>query len=145
MGKDKDKKKKQTVQEQKPVYSNMGARRAVLMTGFGLSIAAVILVALGALNMFVMPNMFKTAHPINAVLLVLAIGAALAFVGLVFGVAGANTNKPIARLSFFFSINAFIIAVGMLIVLLLLFKLLIPIPGLEGFVRSAKGGVALLV
>lgn len=128
------KKKRVVISEQpKQPYSNMGARKFVLMVGLALSVAAVALVALGAVNLLLIPNMFKSDKPLDIILLLLAAGAVVAFVALIFGVAGANASKPLARLSFFFSINAFIIGVGMLIVVLFIFKGVIPLPGLEGF------------
>ncbi len=126
--------KKKNIQNtlQEDPYSNMQARKTVLMIGLGFSVAAVIFLVLGAFDMFLFPNMFKSQKPLDVVLILLAVAAGLAVVGLVLGVAGANTSKPIAKLSFFFSVNSFIISAGMLIVLLLFFKGIIPLPGLEG-------------
>lgn len=114
----------------------MGARKAVLMIGLALTIAAAALVVVGALNIFLMPNMFGSDSPLDIILYLLAGGVIVAFVGVVFSVAGANTSKPLARLSFFLGINAFILGMGMLIVMLLFFKAIIPLPGLEGFLGT---------
>ncbi len=129
---DKKKKSSQNTEATSQPYSNMGARKVVLMIGLALSIVAAALVVFGAFNIFVMPNMFHSEKPLDIILYFLAGGVIVAFAGLVFAVAGANTSKPLARLSFFLSINAFIIGMGMLIVMLLLFKGIIPLPGLEG-------------
>lgn len=118
---------------QKQPYSNMGARKACLMIGLVLTLLAAAFVVLGAFNLFLTPNMFKVSNPLDIIIYLLLAGVGVAFVGVVFSVAGANTSKPLARLSFFFGINAFIIGAGMLIVVLLIFKGLIPLPGLESF------------
>ncbi len=119
-------------------YSNMGARKVVLMLGLALTICAAALVVLGAFNIFVTPNMFHSQKPLDIILYLLAAGVIVAFVGLVFSVAGANTAKPLARLSFFLGVNAFIIGMAMLLVMLLFFKGLIPLPGLESFLGGKK-------
>lgn len=132
-----DKKKRTAITEEtRRPYSNMGARKAVLMIGLALTIAAAALVVVGALNIFLMPNMFGSDSPLDIILYLLAGGVIVAFVGVVFSVAGANTSKPLARLSFFLGINAFILGMGMLIVMLLFFKAIIPLPGLEGFLGT---------
>lgn len=138
MAKSQNKSKKTKKAEPKQPYSNMEARKAVLMIGLVMSIIALGLVVVGALNLFAMPNMFKTDKPLDVMIYLLAAGVGVAFVALVFGVAGANTSKPIARLSFFFSINSFIFGTGILIVVLLVFKGLIPLPGLEAVSGGSK-------
>lgn len=133
---DKKKKKTEITEEVRQPYSNMEARKVVLMIGLSLTIVAAVLVVLGAFNIFVSPNMFNSDKPLDIILYLLGAGIIIAFVGIVFSVAGANTSKPLARLSFFLGVNAFIIGAGMLIVMLLFFKAIIPLPGLEGFLGN---------
>ncbi|MDE6302632.1 MAG: hypothetical protein K2M36_03480, partial [Clostridia bacterium] len=107
-------------------YTNMAARRSVLLAGFVISIAGFILVLLGFLFLFA-PSVNITSDSSPSVVLawLLACGIAAAFIGTVLTVAGANTNKGIARLSMFLSTISFI-AGAALLAIILLFRTVLP-------------------
>lgn len=104
----------QAVQSQP--YSDMKARKVVLILGFALTIASFVSALCSSLLLFVPGN--GAGFPVITALYVIAMSCA--FIGIVFAVAGANTNKIIARLSFFFGTVSFICSAGFLLVLLLI-------------------------
>ena len=103
----------QAVQSQP--YSDMKARKIVLILGFALTIASFVAALCSSLLLFVPGN----GAGFSAISALYVIAMSCAFVGIVFAVAGANTNKVIARLSFFFGTVSFICSAGFLVVLLL--------------------------
>lgn len=111
-------------------YSNMPARRGVLVTGFILSVASLILVVMSFLLLF-MPEI-NLIHSSPSVMLkwMLIVGISVAFIGTVFTVAGANTIKIMARFSMLFSTLSFI-AGAALLVIVLLFRTILPIDAIE--------------
>lgn len=116
----------------KQPYTNMGARKLVLFLGFVLCIAAFAIVLVGVLSLFI-PNMSLNVGDLTglkSLTVIFACGLGLAFVGTVFALAGANTAKGIARLSFTLGLLAFIVAIAMLLITLL-FKTILPIEALN--------------
>ena len=111
---------KQSVQTQSQPYSNMAARKTVLVLGFVMTCAGFVAALYATLVFF-----FPTLNFLNGVLAVdlmkwLYIASlSLSFVGIVFSVSGANTMKGLARLSFFFGTLSFIISAALLVVILL--------------------------
>lgn len=124
------KKKKKSGKVQQP-YRDMHARKSILVTGFVIVLVSLILVAYGALCLF-LPNVnfFKKLYSLYLIYGLLGGGVAAAFIGTVFTVAGANTKKSLARLSMFFGVNVFLIGTGILITVLL-FSAVIPFPALR--------------
>ncbi len=109
----------------------MPARRAVLWMGFALSIVGLVVVALGALFLFVPKMRFIDGiQPALLLEIIFALGTGLCFIAVIFAVAGANTNKGIARLSFFFGTLAFIVGAAMLVVILF-FRTILPLDAFE--------------
>ena len=115
--------------EQEAPYSNMAARRIVLLIGLSLTAVGFVFVLFGALNLFAFPNMFGAPNPHDVMIAMFATGLAADFVGIVFAVAGGNTAKPLARLAFFLGLLSFIVGAGMLTVAFIL--KLIPTPAFE--------------
>jgi len=111
-------------------YSNMAARKVVLFIGLALSVAALLAVIFGALVMFVPSISIPKIPPTVLYMWLFSAGVIAAFLGAVFTVAGANTSKPIARLSMFFEIMAFI-AGAALLVIVWFFKTLIPFEAID--------------
>lgn len=122
------KKKKKTIYKQP--YKNMAARRTVLVIGLIVSIISLLLVAFGAMLFFIPSMNFFSASPLPVFMIIFGIGAGLAFVGLVFAVAGANTGKPLARISFALALIAFFVGMGFFIAGLL-FHTILPVPAME--------------
>ncbi len=105
--------------EQKPPYSNMAARKIVLIVGASLTAAAFV-IALYATLAFFIPGMIAQSATLPGVIVKALYITALAgsFIGLVLSVAGANTKKSIARLSFFLGTVTFIVSAAFLVILL---------------------------
>ena len=120
-----------------PVYKDMKARKAVLVTGFALCIAAFAATLAAMLIMFVPGLTFKsaslTAFELNFGLF--AFGVCASFVGVVFSVAGANTSTATARFSFAFGVLSFIVAAVMMLICLF-FKTLLPLDAIKHAVIS---------
>lgn len=116
--KKKEKKNKEDKKEEKDnklPYKNMGARKIVLLVGFAFSTIGFALMAFSIATLL-SPNEFATLSmfiPINIT------SCACSFVGMVLSVAGANTKKGLAKLSFFFATLGFILSAGMLVVMLI--------------------------
>jgi len=97
----------------KQPYKNMKTRKIVLLIGFLISFVGFALMAFSLVSLLV-PNTFATIKlfiPIDIA------SCAASFVGAVFAIAGANTKKSIARLSFFFAILGFVISSAMLVIM----------------------------
>ena len=93
---------------------------------------------LGALVFFVPGfEVIKGTRPLIQIIYLLAAGLIACFIGIVFAVAGANTMKGIARLSFFIGSVSFIIGAALLIVALF-FKTFIPNYFVEGGEQAAE-------
>lgn len=109
----------QNVQNAQP-YSNMKARRVVLILGFVMTLIGFIAALYASLALF-FPSLCvpKDVLPFKSLSTLYVVSMSLSFLGIVFAVAGANTQKAIARLSFFFGAVAFIGSAGFLVVLLL--------------------------
>ena len=117
--------------EVKQPYSHMFARKIVLLIGLVITLLGFIAVLLGALVLFLPGiNVIQGMKPITQIIYLMAAGLVACFVGVVFAVAGANTIKPLARLSFFLGSVAFI-AGAALLVICLFFQTILPIPALE--------------
>lgn len=107
----------QTAQSQP--YSDMAARKIVLILGFVMTLLGFLTMIYASLVFF-----FPAANFVKSVLggdlvrgLYIA-SLALSFVGVVFSVAGANTKTGLARLSFFFGTFGFIFSAAFLVVVL---------------------------
>lgn len=123
------KKSKQQTNEQP--YSNMGARRIVLILGAVITLIGFIAVLLGALVLFVPGfDVIKGTRPITQITYIMIAGISACFVGIVFSVAGANTMKGLARLAFFLGTVAFIVGAALLVISLF-FQTILPLPALE--------------
>ncbi len=111
-------------------YTNMHARKGVLITGFTFSILSFALVLTGCLLLFV-PSLNIAANASPSILLkwLLIIGVSAAFIATVFTVSGANTLKPIAHLSMFLSTVSFITGAALLVIILL-FRTILPLDAL---------------
>lgn len=98
----------------------MKARRVVLVLGFVMTLASFVVALYASLSLFFPAIAVPTdVLPFKAISTLYVVSMSLAFIGIVFAVAGANTQKAIARLSFFFGTIAFIGSAGFLVVLLL--------------------------
>lgn len=122
--------KKDKKEEKKEPYRNMAARKIVLLIGFILSSAGFAMMVFSAVSLFV-PNDFAN---ISIFIPVDIVACALSFAGMVLSVAGANTKKGIAKLSFLFAILGFIISAGMLVVMLA--SQLLPLQAIERFLKG---------
>ena len=122
--------KKSSEQNEQP-YSNMFARRIVLLVGLVITILGFIAVLLGALVLF-LPNLdiIKGVRPILQITYLMAAGISACFVGVVFAVAGANTMKALARLAFFLGTVGFIVGAALLVISLF-FQTILPLPAIE--------------
>ena len=130
-------KKKQAADKQP--YSNMFARRIVLLVGLGITVLGFLAVLLGALVLFVPDlDVIKGYKPITQIIYLLSAGLVACFVGVVLAVAGANTMKALARLAFFLGSVSFIVGAAILVICLF-FKTVLPLPALE---RLAGGETA---
>lgn len=99
-------------------YKNMAARKGVLMSGFVLTLIGFGLVVAGLICLFF--GVHVGANPTELLMALYLAGAIACFVGIIFAVAGANTKKSIARLSFALGALAFIFGVASVIVMLAL-------------------------
>ena len=123
--------------QQTQPYSDMPARKAVLIVGFVMTTLAILATVYSSLVFFFPALNFSDA--VIAVDLIKGLYIAslvLSFIGVVLSVAGANTMKGLARLSFFFGTFAFIFSAAFLVVILF-FDTLIPF-GALGRLNSPK-------
>ncbi|MCM1306655.1 MAG: hypothetical protein NC037_02180 [Bacteroides sp.] len=112
-------------------YSNMRARRDVLISGFVFSLAGFVLVLMACLFLFVPKiNFFPQASPSVLLKWLLIAGIAICFIGTVLTVAGANTIKPLARFSMFLSTISFVVGAALLLIILL-FRTILPLDAIE--------------
>ncbi len=118
--------KQKAAQVQSQPYSNMAARKIVLIIGFVMT-AVGFLATIYASLIFFLPVLNFTKNILAADLMkgLFITSMSLSFVGLVLSVAGANTMKGLARLSFFFGTMSFIVSAAFLVVVLF-FKTFIP-------------------
>ncbi len=120
-----------TQKPQSQPYSNMPARRGVLIAGFVLSLAGFALVLTSCLFLFVPSiNFVHQVAPTILLKWLLIAGIALAFAGTLFSVAGANTMKSVARLSMFLSTVSFIVGAALLVIVLL-FRSVLPLDAIQ--------------
>lgn len=112
--------------QSKEPYSNMHARKIVLFVGFFVALAG-FLCALFASLVFFLPdlNFVNSILPSQLVKILYFISLGLSFVGIVLCVAGANTQKGLARLGFFLGTITFVLSAAFLVVILF-FSTLIP-------------------
>lgn len=123
------KKHSQTTESQP--YSNMRARRDVLISGFILALVSFALVLTSCLFLFVPSiNFIPKASPSVLLKWMLVAGISVAFVGTVLTVAGANTKKSLARFSMFVSTISFIVGAALLMIILL-FRTILPLDAIE--------------
>ena len=123
------KKHSQTTEPQP--YSNMRARRDVLISGFILSLVSFALVLTSCLFLFVPSiNFIPQASPSVLLKWLLIAGISVGFVSTVLAVAGANTIKALARLSMFISTISFIVGAAILMIILL-FRTILPLDAIE--------------
>ncbi len=106
---DKKKRKNKKMVDQNQVYSNMKARAIVLFVGLGLTTVAFVFAALSVFMLFFNMEGMVPENQTTASLTKIFSSVALStsFVGVILSVAGANTHKGLARLSFFFAIVGF--------------------------------------
>ncbi|MEG1529159.1 MAG: hypothetical protein RR405_02295 [Clostridia bacterium] len=116
-----------------PVYKDMKGRKIVLVLGLLMTIASFAIVVFAMLTLFI-PNLdIKPIAGLTALAMntyFYGIGVGLGFIGLVFTVAGANTAKGLARLSFLLGILAFLVGSAMLVITLF-FKTILPIEAIQ--------------
>ena len=123
--------KKKSKETNEQPYSNMFARRIVLILGAVITLVGFIAVLLGALVLFVPGfDVIKGMKPITQVTYILIAGLVACFVGVVFSVAGANTMKGLARLAFFLGSVAFIVGAALLVISLF-FQTILPLPAID--------------
>ena len=109
----------------------MTARRGVLISGFVLSLVSFALVLMSCLFLFVPSvNFIPQASPSVLLKWLLIAGISIGFVSTVLAVAGANTIKPLARLSMFISTISFIVGAAVLLIILL-FRTILPLDAIE--------------
>lgn len=110
------------VQSQTPQsqpYSDMAARKIVLILGFVMTLLGFVAMLYASLAFFFpAANFIKSVLAFDLVKGLYIASLALSFVGVVFSVAGANTKKGLARLSFFFGTFGFIFSAAFLVVVL---------------------------
>lgn len=104
----------------------MMARKVVLFAGF-FTVLGGFLFALFATLILFFPalNVIDTVLPVELIKTLYILALSFDFVGCVLCVAGANTAKGLARLSFFLCVVSFIVSAGFLVVILF-FDTLIP-------------------
>lgn len=119
------------IEEGQQPYSNMTARKVVLFAGF-FTVLDGFLCALFATLILFFPdmNVITSVLPIELIKILYILALVLDFVGCVLCVAGANTAKGLARLSFFLAVVSFIVSAGFMVVLLF-FDTLIPFGALS--------------
>lgn len=106
-------------QTQTQPYSDMTARKIVLIIGFVVTTVGMLAMVYSTLVFFF--PVFNFAGSVLAVDLIKGLyiaSLALSFIGIILSVAGANTMKGLARLSFFFGTFTFIISAAFLVVVL---------------------------
>lgn len=103
------KNKKMKNANQGQIYSNMKAREIVLFIGFALTAVAFVFAALSVFMLFFnMESMVPESQTTASLTKIFStVALATSFVGVVLSVAGANTHKGFAKLSFFFAIIGF--------------------------------------
>ena len=107
----------QTTQSQP--YSDMAARKIVLILGFVMTLLGFLIMIYASLVFFFpAANFAKSVLGGDLVRGLYIASLALSFVGVVFSVAGANTKKGLARLSFFFGTFGFIFSAAFFVVVL---------------------------
>ena len=107
----------QTAQSQP--YSDMAARKIVLILGFVMTLLGFLIMIYASLVFFCpAANFVKSVLGGDLVRGLYIASLALSFVGVVFSVAGANTKKGLARLSFFFGTFGFIFSAAFFVVVL---------------------------
>ncbi len=122
----KSKKKKGKYATKEEIYKNPKSRWIVLLIGFVLSAASAMLAITPLLMLFVPgwaalsgdKSLIEVAKPLNIT------AAVVGFVSIVLGVAGANTNKFLARLVFLLGIFAFFAGMVMLVFIVPITKFL---------------------
>lgn len=122
----KSKKKKGKYMTKEEIYKNPKSRWIVLLIGFVLSAASAMLAITPLLMLFVPgwaalsgdKSLIEVAKPLNIT------AAIVGFVSIVLGVAGANTNKFLARLVFLLGIIAFFAGIVMLMFIVPITKFL---------------------
>lgn len=119
------------IEEGQQPYSNMTAHKIVLFAG-SFTVLDGFLCALFATLILFFPemNVIDTVLPIELIKTLYILALVLDFAGCVLCVAGANTVKWLARLSFFLAVVSFIISAGFMVVLLF-FDTLIPFGALS--------------
>lgn len=122
---------KKTTAVQNQPYSNMPARKGVLIAGFALSVASFATVLMSCLFLFVPSvNFLPQVSPLLLLKWMLIAGIITAFIGTVFAVAGANTIKPLASFSMFLSTMSFIVGAALLVIILL-FRSILPLDAIH--------------
>ncbi len=114
------------IEEGQQPYSNMTARKIVLLAG-SFTVLDGFMCALFATLVLFFPeiNVVDTVLPIELIKTLYILALALDFAGCILCVAGANTIKWLAHLSFFLAVLSFVISAGFLVVVLF-FDTLIP-------------------
>lgn len=97
----------------------MAARKTVLILGFAMTTVG-LLATIYASLVFFFPalDFFDNVLAIDLMKWLHIASLPLSFVGIVFSVAGANTIRGLARLSFFFGTMSFIVSAALLVVIL---------------------------
>lgn len=123
--------KRSYAQPQEQPYSDMRARRGVLVSGFVFSLIGFALVLMSCLFLFVPTlNFAKDVSPTLLIKWLLIAGISIAFISTVLTVAGANTKKSVARLSMFLSTTSFIVGAAILLIVLL-FRSILPLDAIQ--------------
>ncbi len=101
--------KKMKNANQGQIYSNIKAREIVLFIGFALTAVAFVFAALSVFMLFFnMESMVPESQTTASLTKIFStVALATSFVGVILSVAGANTHKGFAKLSFFFAIIGF--------------------------------------
>jgi len=112
-------------------YSNMQARKTVLILGFTLSVASFVMILLGCLLLFVPSIKFSSDTSPSVTLMWMFIAGIIAsFTGTVFTVAGANTIRQLASFSMFLSSLSFIVGAAVLVIILF-FRTVLPLDAID--------------
>lgn len=113
-------KNKITYNHSSEVYRQPKARKVVLIVGFVVSILALFVGVIAALTFFMgdigsmVADLFSKPL-LEAEKLICWVGVGLSIAGVILAVAGANSCKPIARLSFLFVILTFFMCLAILV------------------------------
>ena len=122
--------KRKDVVAQSAEISNVKGKRIVLAIGFVLSLLGFLLTAYATATFFVPSiNFIDGASVFEVVKTAYIISLSLSFVGVILSVAGANSAKALARLSFFFGTLSFILSCAFLVVVVL-FRIVVPLDAL---------------